>query len=547
MNVTSYLLSVFVLGWAFQLEAQTARRPLPEGVRAHRDLVYVEGGHERQKLDLFLPAKVDGPVPVIIWVHGGGWQNGSKENCPALRGGYLEKGYAVASLNYRLSQHAVFPAQIEDCKAAVRWLRAHAKEYGLDGSRFGAWGSSAGGHLVALLGTSGEVKAFDVGAHLDQSSRVQAVCDYFGPTDFIALAKSRDARRPATSLSPESQLIGGFVLDHPDKVERADPITYVSADDPPFLIVHGDADLVVPYAQSELLFAAMKKTGLGVRFHTIRGAAHGGPGFSSGEVETMVADFFDDRLKKRNAEKKAETTVSGGDQVASMPSGLKVEGERWTFREGDFEMSGVLIKPPGKGPFPGVLISHGLGGSAESFGRQKASEMVHWGMVCIAPNYAHTRNASERSQFGASAENLRRASVCLEILRQMSEVDATRLAAYGHSMGGFVTIGLAAQGPKGLKAAAITGSGIAHQEGFPAPSAAVAGKIQTPFLMLHGANDTTVRPEQSLELKKVLDENGVVNDRLIADGQGHPIDQTMREEVFRLVREWFEKQGVVKP
>lgn len=119
--------------------AQTA------GVKSHRDLVYVEGGHERHKLDLYLPEKADGPLPLIIWVHGGGWQNGSKDGCPPLRGGYVERGYAVASINYRLSGHAVFPAQIEDCKAAIRWLRAHAKQYGLDAKRFGVWGSSAGG------------------------------------------------------------------------------------------------------------------------------------------------------------------------------------------------------------------------------------------------------------------------------------------------------------------------------------------------------------------------------------------------------------------
>jgi hypothetical protein len=167
-----------VLGFVTSAFAQTA------GVKSHRDLVYVEGGHERHKLDLYLPEKADGPLPLIIWVHGGGWQNGSKDGCPPLRGGYIERGYAVASINYRLSGHAVFPAQIEDCKAAIRWLRAHAKEYGLDAKRFGVWGSSAGGHLVALLGTSGDVKEFDVGANLDQSSRVQAVCDYYGPTDF---------------------------------------------------------------------------------------------------------------------------------------------------------------------------------------------------------------------------------------------------------------------------------------------------------------------------------------------------------------------------
>jgi acetyl esterase/lipase len=111
--------------------AQTA------GVKAHRDLVYVEGGHERHKLDLYLPEKAEGPLPLLIWVHGGGWQNGSKDGCLPLRGGYVERGYAVASINYRLSGHAVFPAQIEDCKAAIRWLRAHAKEYGLDAKRFG--------------------------------------------------------------------------------------------------------------------------------------------------------------------------------------------------------------------------------------------------------------------------------------------------------------------------------------------------------------------------------------------------------------------------
>jgi acetyl esterase/lipase len=535
--------ALFFIACCAQVGAQNLAVSLPNGTRAERDLVYVEGGHDRQTLDLFLPATPNGPVPLIVWVHGGGWQNGSKENCLALRSGFLERGYAVASLNYRLSQHAVFPAQIEDCKAAIRWLRAHAGEYGLDPARFGAWGSSAGGHLVALLGTSGDVKTFDVGAHLDQSSRVQAVCDYFGPTDFIALAKARDSRRPATDLSPESKLIGGLVLDHPDKVAAANPITYVSADDPPFLIVHGDQDPLVPLAQSQLLFEAMKKSGLGVHFHTLRGAAHGGPGFSTAEVETLVADFFEDRLKKGHAEKSAVATETGGKQSVSAPTGLKLDGERWTFRDGDFEMSGVLLKPTGKGPFPGVLISHGLGGSAESFGRQKASEMVRWGVVCIAPNYAHSRNGGDRSQMGASEENLRRAAACLEILRQLPEVDPERLAAYGHSMGGFVTIGLAATHPKGLIAAAITGSGIAPQAGFPAPSAATAAKVRTPFLMLHGADDTTVRPEQSLALKKVLDENSVPNDRLIADGQGHPIDQTMREEVFRLVREWFVKNG----
>src|SRR5262249_3763894 len=133
--------------------AQRGKSKLPEGTKVHRNLEYVKGGHERQRLDLYVPAKADAPVPVIVWIHGGAWLGGSKAGGgPALA--FVGKGYAVASINYRLSQHAVFPAQIEDCKAAIRWLRANAKRYNLNPERIGVWGASAGGHRVALLGTS---------------------------------------------------------------------------------------------------------------------------------------------------------------------------------------------------------------------------------------------------------------------------------------------------------------------------------------------------------------------------------------------------------
>ncbi len=245
-----------------------------------------------------------------------------------------------------------------------------------------------------------------------------------------------------------------------------------------------------------------------------------------------------------------------GVQAAGKPA-FVLQGDHWTHGEGEAQVSGILLKPEGKGPFPAVLISHGLGGSAESFGMMKAREMVKWGLVCIAPDYTHSGKAMGRASkgegggrgrapvnAGASEENLRRAQVCLEILRTLPEVDAKRIAAYGHSMGGFVTIGLAAQ-VTDLKAAAITGSGLALRDGYAAPSSSTAEKIRTPFLMLHGTEDTTVRPEQSLALKQVLDRHQVPNDRLVADGQGHPIDQTMREDVFRLIREWFTKHGVL--
>jgi len=270
-----------------------------QGVTAHRDLAYVSNGHERQKLDLYLPEKAEGPLPLIIWIHGGGWQSGSKENCLPLRSGFVLKGYAVASINYRLSGDAPFPAQIEDTKSAIRWLRAHAKEYRLDPDHIGVWGSSAGGHLVALAGTSGGEKSFDVGEILEVSSRVQAVCDFYGPTDLNAFVATPGYERHAKADAPEVKLLGGTIQDNPDKVARLNPVTYVSPDDPPFLILHGDKDPVVPIGQSRLLLEALQKAGVAVEFKVVEGAGHGGPGFQKPENEGMVSAFFEKHLRAK--------------------------------------------------------------------------------------------------------------------------------------------------------------------------------------------------------------------------------------------------------
>jgi acetyl esterase/lipase len=260
-----------------------------------RDLAYVPNGHERQKLDLYFPAQTNRSLPLIIWIHGGAWRGGSKDNCPAAR--FTGRGFAVASVNYRLSQHAVFPAQIEDCKAAVRWLRAHANEYQLDTNRFGAWGSSAGGHLVALLGTTGDVKEFDRGENLAFSSRVQAVADFFGPADLLKMTAQSGANSRMNHDapdSPESLLIGGTLPENPDKARRASPVIYVSKGDAPMLLVHGDADPLVPWNQSEELCAALKKAGVDATLHIVKGGGHG-TGFGP-DVNQMVEEFFDRRL-----------------------------------------------------------------------------------------------------------------------------------------------------------------------------------------------------------------------------------------------------------
>lgn len=280
-----------------------------------RNLPYATSGHERQTLDLHLPESADGPVPLLIWIHGGGWQSGSKENALPLRQGWTERGYAVASLNYRFSWQAVFPAPIEDCKSAIRWLRANAEEYGIDPERFGVWGSSAGGHLAALLGTSGDAGGFDAGDHLDQSSRVQAVCDYYGPTDFIAFVATPGYGNHGTADAPEAKLLGGPVMEKQELAARANPITFASGDDPPFLIVHGDNDPIVPINQSKLLFEALKREGGSPHFHTIKGAAHG-RGFNGPEILPMVKAFFDSHLLAGTAPAVQEAKTSESDASA---------------------------------------------------------------------------------------------------------------------------------------------------------------------------------------------------------------------------------------
>ncbi len=282
---------LLALANAVALAQQPRRMELPTGTVTHRDVAYVVNGHERQRLDLYLPPTGEN-LPLVIWVHGGAWKGGSKDRCPALW--LVREGYAVASINYRLSQHAVFPAQIEDCKAAVRFLRANAAKYRLNPDKFGAWGSSAGGHLVALLGTTGDVKEFDTGDNLQVSSRVQAVCDFFGPTDFTQMNKAKSTMDHDADNSPESQLIGGPVQQNREKAARANPITYVAKGAPPFLIMHGDKDPLVPLHQSELLRDALQKAGVPVKLHIVAGAGHG---FGGPEIHAMVKEFFDKHLR----------------------------------------------------------------------------------------------------------------------------------------------------------------------------------------------------------------------------------------------------------
>lgn len=289
---------MILLAWPDAGKAQEAPThwplpPLPAGVTVYPDLPYVTNGSPSQKLDLYEP-NGGRNLPLIIFVHAGAFYMGDKRQWIHYQLDGLTQGYAMASINYRLSGEAVFPAQIEDCKAAVRWLRAHATQYRLDPNHFAAWGASAGGHLAAMLGTTGNISDFDVGENLLFSSRVQAVADFFGPTDLTRLRPDH-----LEAGSPESKFIGCAIRDHPEQARRASPITYVTPDCPPFLIVHGDADPIVPWTQSLLLASTLKKAGVPVTFYTVKGAKHGG--FHDPQVKVITCAFFARYLKTANA------------------------------------------------------------------------------------------------------------------------------------------------------------------------------------------------------------------------------------------------------
>ena len=279
------------------------RASVPPGTKIERDIVYARMGERKLLLDLYVPPTGPKPIPVIVWVHGGGWRGGSKGS-GGMALPMLGRGFAVVDVGYRLSGEAIFPAQVQDCKAAVRWVRANAKKYGLDAHRIGAWGSSAGGHLVAFLGTAGDVKEFDTDANAEYSSAVQAVCDWFGPTDFLQMDKhSLEGSRLIHNApgSPESLLLGGPIQKEPYRTlaAKANPITYVTKNDPPFLIMHGDKDMLVPLHQSRLLYDALKKAGVDATLHVVEGAGHGlrNGRQTTRELVQIVADFFESHLK----------------------------------------------------------------------------------------------------------------------------------------------------------------------------------------------------------------------------------------------------------
>ncbi len=309
-NIAKQILSVIFFGVLF---SSTVLAQGPQNANTNQikrkwlDVAYATIS-PAQKLDIYLPDGGDGPFPVIVSIHGGAFKVGDKADgqvTPMLEG--LKRGYAVVSINYRLSGEAIFPVQIFDVKAAIRWIRANAKEYKFNPEKMAAWGGSAGGNLSALLGTSGNVKELEdlTMGNPSQSSRIQAVVDWFGPTDFLKMdeqLKASGVKNPqmhSLPNSPESELIGKNLGDAPELVQKANPETYITPDDPPFFIQHGRIDHLVPFQQSENL-ATKLTSAIGkdkVNFEILENNDHGGPGFTTKKNINKVFTFLDQYLK----------------------------------------------------------------------------------------------------------------------------------------------------------------------------------------------------------------------------------------------------------
>jgi acetyl esterase/lipase len=262
-----------------------------------------------QCLDIYLPEKGEGPFPVIAVIHGGAFMMGDKrdvQQLPMLEG--LKRGYAVVCIEYRLSGEAIFPAQIYDCKSAIRFIRGNAEKYGFDPKRIAAWGGSAGGHLSALVGTSAGVKELEdlSMGNPDQDCSLQAVVDWYGPAaDFLQMDEELKARGKGVPdhsqpQSPESLLLGRLITEVPDLVRKASPMTYVSKHTPPFLIQHGLLDQLVPVEQSIRFAEAIEKAAGRERviLELLPGVYHADPAFETPENVERVLNFLDSVLKK---------------------------------------------------------------------------------------------------------------------------------------------------------------------------------------------------------------------------------------------------------
>lgn len=284
------------MGMAQAPTPQKIQERLPEGTIVHANIPYQNDTLKKHLLDIYLPANAEGKLPLVVFVHGGGWISNDKYAdmgyMPSTIASVLESGMALASIDYRFAMDAVFPAILQDCNMAVSFLYDHAEEYQLDTENIALMGFSAGGHLVSIMGTSQNNKVNDF--YLEDSYRpirYKAVVDFYGPTNLVLLPGNEDAS------SPEGILIGAAPLLRPDLAKAASPITYIDENDPPFIIYHGEKDNIVSNKQSKLFSAWLDHYGVENELTIVKDAPHFGSMYDVDEIRTEVMAFLNQHLK----------------------------------------------------------------------------------------------------------------------------------------------------------------------------------------------------------------------------------------------------------
>ena len=273
-------------------------QPLGEGVagKIDHDITYCTMDNVDLKLDLYFPKNMNASAPIVVYVHGGAWMGGDKTSSageidlPLIIDSFLNNGFIVGAVNYRLAPQYKFPAMIEDVKCAIRFLRTNAESYDINPDKIGAWGGSAGGQLVNLLGTTDASAGFDTGQYLDQSSRVEAIADLFGHSDLPAYFQEKKGHSALRKM-----VFGTFNL------INASPDTYITPDDPPFLILHGDADQSVPLDQSQGFYSKLTAVGVPAQLNIVHNGPHGldapDESPSPSQLAEIIVDFFIKYLK----------------------------------------------------------------------------------------------------------------------------------------------------------------------------------------------------------------------------------------------------------
>ncbi|MFN3849636.1 MAG: alpha/beta hydrolase fold domain-containing protein [Spirosomataceae bacterium] len=293
-----YILSLIITSFSFaqppspsQIQAR-----LPKGTVIHGDIPYNNDTLKKHLLDIYLPANAQNKTPLVIFIHGGGWIGNDKYSdmgyMPNTINALLDNGFAIASIDYRFAQHAVFPGILQDCNKAASFLFDNAAKYNLDIKRFSLMGFSAGGHLASLMGTSQNNKVSSL--YFQNSYRpfkYKAVVDFYGPTDLTLLPGNEDIN------SPEGKLIGAEPLLRPDLAKAASPIAYIDKNDPPFLIFHGEKDNIVSNKQSKLFHAWLNHYGVKSELTIVKDAPHFGRMYDVDEIKNKVIGFLKTELK----------------------------------------------------------------------------------------------------------------------------------------------------------------------------------------------------------------------------------------------------------